>query len=250
VFLAQYFNNITLNGTPTFSRCESTLLENWASGGPGSGVGIDNFSVLWSGRFNFAAGTYTFTATADDGIRVWVDGVQIINAWVDQGATIYQASRTLTAGQHDVRVEYYERGGQAVAKVRWSAPTTTGNCAAGQFRGEYFNNRSLSGSPAFRRCESSVIYDWGSGSPGAGVGSDNFSVRWTGRFAFTGGSYTFTTTASDGVRLYFDGTRIINSWFDQSATTRQTTRTVAAGNHDVRLDYYERSGSASAELSW
>jgi hypothetical protein len=250
LFLAEYFNNTALSGNAVFNRCESSITENWGSGGPGNGVATDNFSVRWSGRFNFAAGTYAFTATADDGIRVFVDGVQIINAWVDQGATTYQASRTLSAGQHDVRVEYYERGGQAVAKVKWAAPNSTGTCSAGQFLGEYFNNRTLSGTPNFRQCESNVTYDWGTGSPGGGIGSDNFSAKWSGRFTFLGGSYTFTATASDGVRVYLDGTRIIDAWVDQSATTYQTARTVAAGDHDVRLEYYERNGSASIELSW
>src|SRR4030095_8204309 len=62
-------------------------------------------------------------ATADDGIRVWVDGTQIIDAWIDQSATTYQANRTLTAGEHEVKVEYYERGFDAVAQVSWQATT-------------------------------------------------------------------------------------------------------------------------------
>ena len=60
-----------------------------------------------------------FTARADDGIRVWVDGASVINAWRDQAPTTYQATVPLTAGTHEVRVEYYERGGGAVAEVRW-----------------------------------------------------------------------------------------------------------------------------------
>jgi hypothetical protein len=67
------------------------------------------------------AGTYTFTATADDGIRVWVDGVLIIDAWKNQAATTYTATRTLTAGDHQVKVEYYEASGGAVAKVSWAS---------------------------------------------------------------------------------------------------------------------------------
>ena len=62
-------------------------------------------------------GNTTFTATSDDGIRVWVDGVLIINAWVDQGPTTYTAVRSITAGTHEVKVEYFENGGGAVAQV-------------------------------------------------------------------------------------------------------------------------------------
>jgi PA14 domain-containing protein/calcineurin-like phosphoesterase family protein len=118
-YRAEYFNNRTLSGSPTLSRCEAAINYDWGSGGPGGGIGTDDFSVRWTGSHSFAAGTYTFTARADDGIRVWVDGGLIIDAWRDQAPTTYKATRTLTAGQHQVKVEYYERGGGAVAQVAW-----------------------------------------------------------------------------------------------------------------------------------
>jgi hypothetical protein len=66
---------------------------------------------------SFAAGSYTFTATADDGVRVYLDGMLVIDQWKDQSATTYTASRTVTAGNLELKVEYYENGGDAVAKV-------------------------------------------------------------------------------------------------------------------------------------
>jgi PA14 domain len=62
-------------------------------------------------------GSHTFTATADDGVRVYLDGTLVIDQWKDQSATIYTASRTVTAGNHELKVEYHENGGDAVAKV-------------------------------------------------------------------------------------------------------------------------------------
>jgi len=123
-FLAEYFNNTTLSGSPTFTNCTPSVNFNWGTGGPGNGIGVDLFSARWTGSFSFNAGSYVFTATADDGIRVWVDGNQIINQWKDQGATTYQATVTLTAGTHVIRVEYYENSSYAVAQVGWqSGPT-------------------------------------------------------------------------------------------------------------------------------
>ena len=66
----------------------------------------------------FVTGTYVLTARADDGVRVWVDGDLVINAWRDQSATTYTANRQLS-GEHAVVVEYYENGGQAVAQFGW-----------------------------------------------------------------------------------------------------------------------------------
>ena len=50
-------------------------------------------------------------------MRVYLDGTLVIDQWKDQSATTYIASRTVTAGNHEVKVEYSENGGDAVAKV-------------------------------------------------------------------------------------------------------------------------------------
>ena len=125
-FLAEYYNNVTLSGTPLFTACEPSINYDWNHGAPGNGVGPDNFSVRWTGRFNFSAGSYTFAALASDGIRVWLDGGLIIDGWLPQVArdpTVYQATPTLTTGQHDVRVEYFDVGGRAMAQVSWQGPS-------------------------------------------------------------------------------------------------------------------------------
>ena len=120
-YRAEYFPNTTLAGSPTVTACEATLDHQWGSGGP-AGVGADNFSARWTGQFGFpTATTYTFTAVSDDGIRVWVDGVLLIDQWRAQAAATFTASRALTAGSHEVRVEYYEATGQAVARLGWTA---------------------------------------------------------------------------------------------------------------------------------
>jgi hypothetical protein len=118
-YQAEYYNNHTLSGSPTFTRCESSINYDWGSGSPGNGLGVDNFSVRWTGHLPFSADTYTFVARADDGTHLWVDGGRIIDAWRDQPPTEYRATRSLTAGEHEVKVEYYENGGGAVAQVGW-----------------------------------------------------------------------------------------------------------------------------------
>ena len=67
--------------------------------------------------------------------------------------------------------------------------------APGAWWGDYFANRTLSGSPALSRYDDAVNFNWGTGSPGSGVPADNFSVRWTRDEWFTGGTYRFTTNA-------------------------------------------------------
>ncbi len=247
-FKAEYFNGRTLSGGPIYARCEDRVNYDWGGGGPGNGVPNDNFSVRWTGRFNFDGGTKRFIARADDGIRVYLDGSLIINEWRDQGATEYRAERTPSAGTREVKVEYYENGGGAVAQVRWENVATNITCPDGQFKAEYYN--ASSSSAVYARCENSINYDWGGGGPGNGVNNDNFAVRWTGRFGFDGGTKRFIARADDGIKVYLDGTIIIDGWKDQAPTSYTNERTPSAGTHEVKVEYYEKGGGAVAQFRW
>jgi hypothetical protein len=121
-FLAEYFAGTTPTTTPAVRSCEpAPLTHEWGSGSP-AGVGPDNFSARWTGTFSFpAAADYTFTAESDDGMRVWVDDVPLIDEWRVQTRTTFTATRALTAGSHTVRVEWFDGTGPAVANLSWSA---------------------------------------------------------------------------------------------------------------------------------
>ena len=112
-----YFDGTALAGAPLAQGCEDAIDHTWGSGGP-DGVPTNRFSARWTGTIDVPTGTYVLTARADDGVRVWVDGDLVINAWRDQSATTYTANRQLS-GEHAVVVEYYENGGQAVAQFGW-----------------------------------------------------------------------------------------------------------------------------------
>jgi len=70
--------------------------------------------------------TYTFYATADDGVRVYINGQLLINGWVDQAATTYHAAIPLKAQQlYNITMEFYEHAGAASAQLAWGSPSTT-----------------------------------------------------------------------------------------------------------------------------
>jgi peptidoglycan/xylan/chitin deacetylase (PgdA/CDA1 family) len=122
---ASYFDNINLSGTPVKVQAESRIDNNWVANAPLAGLPADNFSVRWEGTVNPPlTGIYTFTVTADDGVRLWINNQLVINKWNDQSATSYNASVLLSKGQSvSVKMEYYEKGGLAVAKLAWTVPT-------------------------------------------------------------------------------------------------------------------------------
>jgi hypothetical protein len=122
--------------------------------------------------------------------------------------------------------------------------------------GEYFNdpnNGSHFVTLVRGRLDPTVNFDWASAAPGAGVSVDNFSVRWTGQVqAPVTGSYSFATSADDGVRLWVGGQLLIDNWVDQAVTTKTSAPVALAGGsrYDVRMEYYELGGLATARLLW
>ena len=119
-------------------------------------------------------------------------------------------------------------------------------------RGEYFANRNLEGKPVLVRVDREVNFDWGLGSPDPKLPPDNFSVRWTGKLVPPETRvYEIYARTDDGVRLWIDGKLLIDSWHDRGATTdRARVRLEAGKEHEIRIEYYEHAGVATAQIGW
>jgi|GEM_PF-3903379 len=123
-YLAEFYNNLTLSGSPSFAACTPAINYNWGAAAPATGIGNDHFSVRWTGRFPLTSGIYNFTATADDGIRAWINGTLIIDSWIDQARATYHATLDIGEGEHLIQIEYYENSGDALAQVHWQKMVT------------------------------------------------------------------------------------------------------------------------------
>jgi hypothetical protein len=245
---AEFFNNIHLGGAPVLQRNDPHISFDWWVHSPGPGVDSDDFSVRWTRTQYFDAGTYRFTATVDDGMRVWVDGHLVIDEWSVHPVRSYSGDINLASGDHALRVEYYERGAYAVAKLSWER---VGGAAPGPgvWYGEYFNNTALSGGPVMTRSDSVIDFNWGWGSPDYRVPGDHFSARWTGTIWFDSSrTWTFYARSDDGVRMWVDSSLVIDAWYDHSPTTFSGARWLAAGDHHIRVEYYERTHTAEIKV--
>ena len=121
----------------------------------------------------------------------------------------------------------------------------------GKLVGDYFNGMNFE-EPAFTRADPAVNFDWGAGSPGTGVQPDAFSVRWRGKVvpAYTQ-EYTFYVNSDNGRRLWIGGQLVIDGWVDDWGTEYTGKLKLKAGqSYDLRLDYFEDFGGASAKLEW
>jgi hypothetical protein len=246
VWQASYWNNMTLSGTRVLEEEEAQLNFDWGTGSPHPNVQADHFSARWTRYVYFGEGSYRFTATSDDGIRLWIDNKLVIDAWYDHSALSFTADEQLGAGDHLLVVEYYENTGLAVARLSWEETTAP----VQDWRGEYFNNMSLAGSPVVVRDDANIDFNWGDESPVSIIDPNHFSARWTRTLDFPAGSYRFTMTVDDGGRLWVNNHLLIDAWKDQAATTYTGEIFLPGGPIPLKMEYYEDTGLAVAKLSW
>ena len=119
---AMYFDNVNFTGA-TVTRTDPTVDFDRGASGPAPGIAADFFSVRWTGQVEApSTGTYTFYTVSNDGVRLWVNGQQIINNWSDHAPKEDSGTVALTAGQrYDIRMEFYEGDGTATARLLWSS---------------------------------------------------------------------------------------------------------------------------------
>jgi PA14 domain/Secretion system C-terminal sorting domain len=122
-------------------------------------------------------------------------------------------------------------------------------------KAEYFSNTTGPNFPSsalFIKIDNTINFNWGSGSPDASISNDNFKARWTGKLrSLTDDTYTFYSTASDGVRLWINNTLLINSWSDNTIRTYTATINLQKNtDYDIKLEYYSNTNSASCILQW
>ncbi|MFX0594499.1 PQQ-dependent sugar dehydrogenase [Melissospora conviva] len=253
-FTGQYFANPTLSGTPALTRQDPQINFLWDHGAPAAGLPADNFSVRWSRTQYFAPARYRFTTVTDDGVRLYIDNRLVIDQWRPQAGTAHTALVDLEAGNHTIRMEYYEASKGAIAQLSWDSTTEQPGAS---FLAQYWNTPGAGSSPVFpttapavRRQEPRVDHDWGSDAPVAGISADHFVARWTTTVSLEAGVYEFATTTDDGVRLVVDGLREIDRWVDQRVTTHTRRVLLSGGIHTIVMEYYENTKGAIAKLDW
>lgn len=118
--------------------------------------------------------------------------------------------------------------------------------------GTYYDNKDFT-SPKFTRNDGTIGFNWGAGSPDPRIAKDTFSIRWIGQLqGIESGNYLFRTYSDDGVRLWINGVLVINNWTNHNATynTSQWVKLVAGQKVDIRLEYFENTGSSVVRLEW
>ena len=126
VYKRQFFANTTFSGTPKKTDCDSAIDQNWGTGAPASGLPSNYFSVRWTVTRDFGSGgPFAFTASAQDGVRVYLDGVRKIDLWKNVSSTVSTTlNLTIPSGKHTLRVDHVNWTGTANVKFTY-APRTS-----------------------------------------------------------------------------------------------------------------------------
>jgi len=185
-----------------------------------------------------------------DYLRFYVDGVQ--QAAISGSVGWQYKSFSVASGTHTLKwaytKDYSVSSGSDCGWVDWVAWTT--GYLSGGLKGKYYDNKDFS-DYMFSYVDPIVNYDWSSYPPDGRMGSDTFSVSWTGKIRIDWSStYTFYVVTDDGSRLWVNGQLIIDKWYDQGATEHSYSMTLSPGYYDIRYDYYENGGLAVAKLLW
>lgn len=134
----------------------------------------------------------------------------------------------------------------------WAAPISTADGLA-RWTAEYFNNSFLIPPAVLTRQDPAIAFNWGSGSPGAGVNQDNFSARWNADVYLPAGRYRFWARADDYVRVTLDyaAQPIIDTFASPPAGQLVSQDvTLQTGYHHIRVEYSEGAGDAFIYFTW
>lgn len=117
----------TLNGGQDNTNASTTsgVTQDLTAGNFDSG---NNFALRFETTLTITTGgTYTFTTRSDDGSKLFLDGVEIVdNDGLHGARTETSAGQSLAAGTYTLVATFFERGGGQIMEVEMSGPDTGG----------------------------------------------------------------------------------------------------------------------------
>ncbi|HEY3310836.1 MAG TPA: PA14 domain-containing protein [Anaerolineales bacterium] len=124
----EYWQNSNFIGPPALCRDDPEINFDWEYGSPDPIIQADNYSVRWTREINFDDAEYRFHLQHDDGGRLFIDNVLVGDFWnicCDWDAV----DVPISAGSHSIRMEMFENGGAAHARLWWQdiSITISGN---------------------------------------------------------------------------------------------------------------------------
>ena len=122
--MAEYFKGTELKGVPVVTRVDPDVNFDFNGEGPAPGLGKDDFSIRWTGTLTPGqSGTFQLGVIGDDGYRLWLDNKLLVEDWSNHAPSTKTVAVPLEKAHHySLKLEYFQAGGGAVAKLIWTPP--------------------------------------------------------------------------------------------------------------------------------
>ena len=257
----EYFDNMDFTNLK-LTRTDAQVNFDWGTGLPNAALGADTFSVRWGGLLLVPeTGTYMFSTLNSDGVRLYLNGVAVIDDYVDQTTNWKDGAMiNLTAGQMvDLQLEYYENTGSAAAKLKWTGPSFAGANGAIISKEWLYDGSGVANRTAYAHAQSvTLIQNTAQAVTLTGSGGTlTYSVitppahgtltgiapnlTYTPAVGFSG-SDSFTFLVNNGTSNSFPATVSIGIWAGLPVDYFWTT--AAAGNWSGATAWSNAAGSA------
>ncbi|MBW4488386.1 MAG: pre-peptidase C-terminal domain-containing protein [Trichocoleus desertorum ATA4-8-CV12] len=288
---AEYYNNRNLSGSPVFIESfgsSQNFERQWGSDSPTTRLGstavpTDSFSARVTSTRYLAPGLYQVRVGSDDGVRVKVGNLNVIDSWVDQGPAPHSGYFRWAGGTTPITVEYYENAGLASLKFELMPATPFQDAVdeATQWRSTVHTwDRNQSGTPpldfytndAYKigginlgsntrsDGQKGIKFDLGNGAlnaDGSRLPDDFFAVRSYTWADFDGGPYKFRVQGDDGFQISAKS-HATGQWYYITPQNEWTPAygalekeyTLPSGRYDLHFHYFEQGIAANFDLSW
>lgn len=287
--LGEYFDSFQMTNETALrmKRIDSQVAFNFEYAAPAGAEGQiepETFSEQWTGYIQVpVTGEYTFKTLSDDGVVLTIDDTTLIDRWdyVSMEYTIGTPIYLEAGKMYSFTLKHQQMPLFSAVFLFWEANgVTTGLVPSSAFyvtketydanktpvfvnelsrTGTGLNKQFFDGAEGLRDDDADVVelggnvnYLWEDGSPDSSVLGDAFSARMTG---YLEGKFTEATTleviVDDGIRVWIDDVKIIDSWEANSDTVVKGAFNMVRGQkHKIVIEYNDLGGGATCIMRW
>ncbi len=236
-------STLTLGDGTRTTQTVPSLNQNWDERG-------EVAQVQWAGSLRIdRSGPYDFVPPP--GLTLVLDGL----AWtgpryLPRGLHSFEATLINPASQTASSQLVWRRPDPSAGQVQEAVPASAFFQIPPPQQGllaTYYAGESWSGPPLFQQVTPFLLLAWSPEGPFASA----FSVRFTGSLRMdTPGPVRFRLDADDGVRFIVDGQIVAEALTPDQPNQVIVPLDLAAGEHDIQIDYFQRGGGNALEFYW
>jgi len=233
-----------------------------------------SYSFNFTGYVNVPSdGVYTFYSTSDDGSKLYIDNVLVVDNDGLHSALEKSGTIGLKAGMHAISVAFFQQKGENVLSLSYAGPGINKQIipASALYTGsessllpalyplntvngldyKYYEANSYESLPSFNSFTPEKI----GSTPTFDISSANTSSAYS--FNFSGyinvpsdGQYTFYTTSDDGSNLFIDNVLVVDNDGLHSNLEKSGTIGLQAGKHLISVGFFQQNGEHSLSVNY